>query len=121
MTLRGRIRSHDDARQVAHAAIKRLQQAQENPFLRGLKGTVRIDPPNILAGEVKDVNVTIPPLEDTDMLYLTPQTKPNAALMFCYGIGGRSTAVLRIHNTSAGPINDTAIVWNYVLIRDGHL
>jgi len=85
-------------------------------FVRKIvKGSISVNPPNLTAVTAGTVSLTITGVRVGDMVFMTPNSAFEAALVY---VGARVTAddtvVVDIHNPSAGTVDGAALSWDYV-------
>jgi hypothetical protein len=83
-----------------------------------LYGTVTVDPPNIAANSSGTVAVTITGVQTGDLVFLTPPSGIEAALIFQgASVTGANTVTIQIRNVSGAAVDGAARTWSYMVIR----
>jgi hypothetical protein len=83
-----------------------------------LYGTVTVDPPNIAANSSGTVAVTITGVQPGDLVFLTPPSSIEAALIFQgASVTGANTVTIQIRNVSGAAVDGAARTWSYMVIR----
>jgi hypothetical protein len=82
------------------------------------KAVVSIDPPSIAAGAVADVAVTVTGAVVGDSVVVNPPTAGlTAGLLVCQArVSAANTVTVRLHNASAGVIDEAAANWAVLVV-----
>lgn len=86
--------------------------------------TVAVDPANILAGAVLDVDVAIPVAQaavslGTQVLVFPPPALEAGLLVSAIGVVAEQSVRFRLFNSTAGAINAAAAQWSFAFIQEG--
>jgi hypothetical protein len=81
-------------------------------------GTVSVDPPNIGANTSTTFTVTITNVQTGDLVFLTPPSTLEGALVFQgANVTAANTVTIRMRNVTAGAVDGLARTWSYMVIR----
>lgn len=83
------------------------------------KGTVAVDVPSMLTATQTDVTISIADAVVGDTVILNPPAASmTAGLLVCQAhVSAAGSVKVRIHNQSAGTIDEASATWSYALIR----
>jgi hypothetical protein len=83
-----------------------------------LYGTVTVDPPNIGANTSTTFTVTITGVQSGDLVFLTPPSTLEGALIFQgANVTAANTVTIRMRNVTTAAVNGAALQWSYMVIR----
>jgi hypothetical protein len=83
-----------------------------------LYGTVSVDPPNIAANTSTTFTVTITGVQTGDLVFLTPPSTIEGALIFQgANVTAANTVTIRMRNVTGAAVNGAALQWSYMVIR----
>ncbi len=83
-----------------------------------LYGTVNVDPPNIGANASVTFTITITGVQTNDLIFLTPPSDIEAALVFQGAtVTSANTVTIRMRNVTGAAVNGASRTWRYMVIR----
>ncbi len=83
-----------------------------------LYGTVNVDPPNIGANASVTFTITITGVQTNDLIFLTPPSDIEAALVFQGAtVTSANTVTIRMRNVTGAAVDGASRTWRYMVIR----
>jgi hypothetical protein len=83
-----------------------------------LYGTVSVDPPNINANTSTTFTVTITGVQTGDLVFLTPPSTLEGALIFQgASVTAANTVTIRMRNVTGAAVDGASLQWSYMVIR----
>jgi hypothetical protein len=81
-------------------------------------GTVSVDPPNIDANTSTTFTVTITGVQTGDLVFLTPPSTLEGALIFQgASVTAANTVTIRMRNVTGAAVDGASLQWSYMVIR----
>ena len=81
-------------------------------------GTVSVDPPNMNANTSATFTVTITGVQAGDLVFLTPPSTLEGALIFQgANVTADNTVTIRMRNVTGADVNGASLDWSYMVIR----
>jgi hypothetical protein len=83
-----------------------------------LYGTVQVNPPNIGGSSSTTFTVTITGVQTGDLVFLTPPSTLEGALIFQGAdVTAANTVTIQMRNVTAGDVDGASLQWSYMVIR----